>query len=199
MPAAMATASLNDLVDIVSGLDTKVSSDVAEPSIDTTNGNDTMVADKDTSPTPTDVAENSDTATSSDATANDDTNTSIDDVAMGDDSQDQPDSAKTPDTAGEDIQAADATDEMDAGTQTSCLQPTGEPCELATDCEADWALCEDGECMEQDFSNEIAMECCQEYYASGFTGPLPKGCNPWGPPAPPAFVAANFNRRTGVA
>lgn len=189
---------INDLVDLVTGADTTESADSSQPPNDVAEQIDTTGTAPDTSVTQNDVVESPD-QTEADTASSTDTMANGDDVVEVVDTSGTPDATTDPDVAAEDVQAADAGMEADTTEQPSCLQATGEPCAIATDCEADWALCEEGECMEQDFSNEIAMECCQEYYASGVFTPLPKGCNPWGPPAPPAFVAAAFKRNVGVA
>jgi hypothetical protein len=74
--------------------------------------------------------------------------------------------------------------------QASCLQPNEMSCETEADCvvEEKYAiLCVDGECHEQDMTpNEVAQACCDAAYADPDMKMLPEGCNPWGPPAPPA-------------
>lgn len=104
--------------------------------------------------------------------------------------------AETTDTATPADVAADAgtdavqptdTQVADAGSAMGCLQPTGVPCSVADPCPTDKVLaCFEGQCAEMDITpNETAQACCNAKYQAGeFAAP---GCNPWGPPAPPAF------------
>ena len=69
----------------------------------------------------------------------------------------------------------------------TCLIPNGKACSTREDCSEpeSWGQeCIDGECHDADMSSEAAMACCQAQYEAGNFG-VP-GCNPWGPPAPPA-------------
>lgn len=82
----------------------------------------------------------------------------------------------------------------DAGSEMGCLQPNGIPCSAVEPCPTDTLLvCFEGECAEMDITpNETAQACCTAKYQAGeFAAP---GCNPWGPPAPPAFDRAAARR-----
>ena len=118
------------------------------------------------------------------------------DTILGNDVGTEDTQVATEDTqvAPEDTQVAADTAEPPAEDtaveQASCLQPNEMSCETEADCvvEEKYAiLCVDGECHEQDMTpNEVAQACCDAAYADPDMKMLPEGCNPWGPPAPPA-------------
>jgi hypothetical protein len=122
-----------------------------------------------------------DTAEPTDTTAGPDTQ-----LADASDPSDALDTAQ-PDSAQPDVLA-----DADAGhTDLGCLQhvkPEIADCVESADCSAEeWLVCLDGKCYAQDFTpNQAAQDCCTEQYAQGNFG-VP-GCNPWGPPAPPAMA-----------
>lgn len=68
-----------------------------------------------------------------------------------------------------------------------CLVPNGLMCDAMEDCVEEGktaVMCVEGQCHEQDITpNEVAQACCFHAYEQGMS---PAGCNPWGPPAPPA-------------
>lgn len=165
---ATADDILADLTDLVMGADTGTP-DAAAP--DTAATDDAAapldIAGTDDAPAPVDVAAPEDTPTPLDVAA--------DTAGPGDTG-----TAHGPDVASQDV--ADA-----SGEDFGCLQLTGVPCSDAEPCPTDTVLtCYQGECAEMDITpNADAQACCDEKYAAGeFAAP---GCNPWGPPAPPAF------------
>ena len=89
-----------------------------------------------------------------------------------------------------DMAASDDTGDTDVGSSLpeTCLIPNGEACITSEDCLDEmqsWGVeCIEAECHDSDLTSEEAQACCQAQYAAGNFRVA--GCNPWGPPAPPA-------------
>ena len=175
--------------DVSSLLDVILGSDSASPRTDAVAGEDT------------DGSDGRDGADLGDVEAIVDIGST--DMADGSDSPDAADVAVAGDVQVEDdAMVADAS--PDAGElPETCLIPNGKACETSQDCnEPDmWGEeCVDGECHDADFTSAEAQACCDAQYNAGNFG-VP-GCNPWGPPAPPAdrgYRLAHFTDAVGVA
>ena len=107
------------------------------------------------------------------------------DAADMSDGADMTDGVDTTDDA--DVMVADAASPDTSELPETCLIPNGKACATDEDCNGPdmWGqVCVDAECHDSDFTSDEVAECCSKQYEAGNFG-VP-GCNPWGPPAPPA-------------